>query len=567
VPARELLQRSTPPPRPGGARSDAAWCALAVALLVASALLTYSATWRAGVANHVPSVESGSWEPLVAQDHFFVVWMVQRNARALLRAPSDFFEAEPCFPAKRSVALGEPLLTMGLLALPLQRLTGGPVATWNATLGLMLVLAGCGMFALVARLSGSYPAGIAAGLLYALHPVRLADPVHPYAYDTAWTVWALFFADRLLERGRWRDALGLAASAVLQLGASFYALVAGAAVALPVVGWWSWRRGLSRVPRLRLLVAAALPAALAAWLFAPYLDHRAAGALAARAGQAFADATFYLPGGLLFPGWLVLALALGAGLPRRASGPGAAPRAALLAGGLCAALLATGTVWRVAAQLPGFDAVRRPALVGGGLSLALCALAGLGFARLEHRLPARWARVAALAALLLGAALGGWNASRSLVARPLAADPELLAFYRELAARGDAGPLFEMPVRSRRTAQQVFLSGFHHRPTSACLASYRPDAQRLEALGRALPGAAALRELRSLGFASVVYHHDIGSPPAGGLPRDPLRRRLRALDREASRPDGGLLPLYADAVRSAWSIRPAGSPAEPSEAP
>ena len=541
--------------RRGGRRAAVAWSSLAVALLLGAALLHYAATWRAGIGEHVPSLEAGSWERLVAADHVFVVWMVDRNARALLGAPGAFFEAPACFPTPQAVALGEPLLTMGLLALPVHRL-GGPVATWNAVLVLMLVVAGGGMFALVARLSDSYPAALLAALLYALHPARLADPVHPYVYDTSGTVWALFFLDRLLARGRWPDAIGVACSAGLQIGASFYGLVAGGAAALPLVAWWAWRRGLRAVPLAQGTAAVLLPALLAFWLFTPYLEQREAGTLSARTAQTFAGVASYLPGGSAFPGWLVLALTLGAWLPRERSAARCGPRAALLAGGLCAAALATAPVWQLLAPLPGFTAVRNPSVVAGGLSLALCVLAGLGCARLERRLATRHARWAALGLLVIVVLGAGWVRSRQLLARPLSPDSALLGFYRTLAERGDDGPLFEMPVHSPRAAQRVLLSSFHGRATSACLSSYQPQRRRLEALARALPDPAAVRELRSLGFATVVFHHAIGDPPSDRLPREPLRRRVAAFDREAARPAGELRPLYADPVRSAWTIRP-----------
>jgi hypothetical protein len=75
----------------------------------------------------LPGVEEG---PAKA-DLSFVVWLVARNARTLLREPGRLFDAEPCAPAPEALALGEPGLTLGLLAVPAWLATGDPVATFD----------------------------------------------------------------------------------------------------------------------------------------------------------------------------------------------------------------------------------------------------------------------------------------------------------------------------------------------------------------------------------------------------------------------------------------------------
>ena len=66
---------------------------------------------------------------------------MSRNARALLAQPLDFFAAEPCHPAPDPLAYSDPLLSLGLLAIPAALATDSPVLTYNLALALQAALA------------------------------------------------------------------------------------------------------------------------------------------------------------------------------------------------------------------------------------------------------------------------------------------------------------------------------------------------------------------------------------------------------------------------------------------
>jgi hypothetical protein len=565
---------------PPGAREARrrAGLAAALALFALVDLAHFAPVLRAGAREQVRSIRAGgAFEKAIASDHRVVVFEVYRNARALLRSPARFFDAEHCYPTPRSLALGEPMLAMGVLAIPGFALGAGPVLAYNTAWLALPLVAALAMFLLVRDWTGSAAAATLAGLLFGFHPARLFDPVHPYAYDSGWGVLAVFFLGRWLRTGRWRDALALAASLSLQLGASFYALVSAALAAGPLALALLWSEGRGRARAAQLAVVLALVAAFASWLFAPYLALRAAGTLAPRSAQAFADPAWYLPGAKLFPGVVASALALAAfalRAPRGAATRGD-PRLALVLGAILAVLVAAGPGWRaLAAILPGFETVRAPETVSRGLHLALAALAGIGCARLLARIPQRAARpaaallVAAAAAELLWSGALGPAAARRFAAARVAPEARDLAFQAELARAGDAGPILDLPLPRVRgavywpgTAPWILLAAYHGRPTSACLSSYLPDQSRLEALAEAVPSPEALRELAGLGFATVVYHHRLaGLEEAGGARAARGRARaaqaLAAFEREASRPKSRLRPLLAGAQSSAWSIGP-----------
>jgi hypothetical protein len=506
------------------------------------------------------SVQPGA---LPAADLRFVVWLVARNARTLLLAPTQLFEAEPCHPAESALALGEPGVTLGLLGAPAWALTGDPLLTFHAALLASIWIAGLAMYALVRAWTGSAVAGVAAGLLFAFHPGRISDVVHPYIWDNAWLVGGIFFAQRLFAGGRWRDALGLAACGALQVGGSLYPLAGGAALALPLLVWLAWQYGVKALrpgPLLLVLAAVGLAAAL---LFSPYLALTGSGVLAPRI-QIFLPWSDLLPGRPLFPGWLLLALVLaGLALAPRAGDPD--PRWALLAGWLLAAYLAAGGTAGQGALalargeipgpslpnlyaalshvLPGLAIVRAPSNLYTAAHLALCVLAGLGAAALLRRVPARAARPAAATLLVLAGLtalrppLPGVAPAPRLVAVRLAPEPEVLDFYRRLAESGNQGPLLELPYHrksARSASSAVLLSAYHHRRTGACWVSRWPnEVEEIQRLAAALPEAAAVDALARMGFTTLVLRRDPQRPtPPRWQPRRVARLsggRLRAL--------------------------------------
>jgi len=584
-----------------------AWPLAACLVFGLSAWLVYGDVWRAGPAEHLPSLErSGRAEPWLDTDQTFIVWQVSRNARSLLSRPHAFFDSGHCHPIENALAHTGPMLTMGILAIPATLLGANPVLTYNIVLVSMLLLAGLAMYWLVTDWTGVPAAGIVAGLLYGFHRVELANVVHPHIYDTTWTVFALVFGRRLFAHGRWRDAAGLAVSSALQLGTSFYPFVASVLLALPFGLWLVLRHRLRHVGWRQIGFVLAVVGLAGAFTFAPYLLLRGVGELPAREAQTFAWPVSYLPGEFLFFGWPCLVLAgLSLVLPRSripAAAPGD-PRWALLAGLLLVAAVAAGPnlgggiaalrfldLWSwLGAVLPGLDNVRNPRIVANGAHLAACVLAGLGCAALLRLW--RWRRAALLGLLaitlvwvdtLRPAALG----FQPPVAREmfrLAPDPEALAFFETLEEKGNTGPIFEMPLPRMPgedglgarvvwggTVSRLYLAGYHGRRTSACFGAHVPERPELEEIALRLPRRDAIRALRSLGFTTIVFRH--GVDPAALEPEatsDTLalsarkRLRLAAFKREASAADGLLDLVHDTRARSAYSIEAERSATSP----
>jgi len=557
-------------------RRGVAWLALATAIFVTATAFRFAPVLEAGIGEAIPSARpQGRWGFLVRSDQQWVVWVVSRNARVLLTSPGSFFDAEQCFPEPRSLAFGEPAIAMGLVAAPFWLVTADPIITYCLVVFAMSVGAALAMYWLVVEWTGIPAAGIAGGLLYASSGLYLNGTVHPYSSDTTWLVLALVFTRRWLDRGRWRDALPLAACVALQMATSFYSMVAAVLVAIPFVIEQLWRRrgqGL-RIGQLALVLAVALVAAIV--IFGPYARLESSGAFEARAMQIPMVWRHYLPGGLAFFGYLPLALAaIGLCVPAsRALAPSQRElRPGLALGGLLVAWVASGKVGLLGVDLfgalgtvlPGFASVRLPFKIGIGGHAVLCVLAGIGAAAVVRFFDGRTRRVAEVLAVsggivVVGVGLAGSDRT-ALRVRP---EPSSLALHAQLARDGNAGPLFEIPISdldhrpaSLASSDRILLSAFHHRPTSACYPSHLPASQyELEELYRRLPESEAFVELSRLGFTTIVSH----PPNLWHEAEDAKRARLTsdALRALAKRPGAPIRALAREGRVEAWELVPA----------
>jgi hypothetical protein len=535
--------------------------------------------------------DTDDWEYIAATDLEFVVGLTARNAFTLLAHPGRLFQAEQCYPSENALALGEPMITFGILGIPAYWLTRDPVATFNIVVLELALLAAFAMYWLVREWTGIPAAGIVAGLLYAFHEIRMRDVVHIYAWDNAWTVLALLFTARLFRRPRWSDAIGLALCCALQIAGSFYPLLAAAVIALPVLVWLIMRHGIGSlwVAHWGLVI---VPVGLVAFaVFSPYLELSSAGVLQPRDYQAYLAYSWLTPGEFLFPGWVMLALVL-AGLTlggrRAVARAGGDPRWALLVGGLVAMYLAaggtTGEILRdmslgkdpppllpnayeaLAVFIPGLDVVRAPGALFSGTHLTFCILAGLGAAAAIRITPRRYALVVAAALILLAYVdtlrpeTLGLRPRFSYRAVPFRPSPEVITFFQKLAALGNTGPILEVPVNPdsfMTRSAAVFVQAYHRRPTSQCYNSY-PGALRDEVkqISEGLPDTSAVRALQELGFTTIVVHHDPTEGPFARLRRQKFEEFVNATGSSALRRIHGSDLLTAYEIRGDVGDRP-----------
>ena len=513
------------------------WNAAAAAVFAAAIALALGDLWGEDPRAAVPlgRIPAGlGLEGVARADASFEAWLVDRHARTLVSEPWRLFATEHCAPGERTLTLGVPMITMGLLAVPAGFL-GEPILSYNAAILAVLLASALSMYLLATDWTGVPAAGIATGLLFALHPLRIDFLMHPAEGDIAWTALALFFARRLLASGRWRDAVGLALACSLQIAASFYPTLAATLLAPPLAFWLLRCHGLRRVQPAQLAFVGVAVLLAAAAVLGPYLGARSSAPGHLQRGVHFyAHWALYLPGQPYFPGWLLLGLAaLGLALPRRLgfAALAADPRVALCAGAFLVALVAGGSLGEtvlspfsgdfetpvpyelLSSWLPGLDTVRVVTRLVVGVMLVLALLAAAGVAacvRLSGRfgLPAAvaLAAVAAVDALVVPR-LG----SPRITLADIRPKPAILEFFARLEAEGSRGPMLELPYEGVQAAlfapERILVGGWHHRRTSACFGSYAlPEHEKIGALAAALPRPDAVRELAGLGFTTIVVH-------------------------------------------------------------
>jgi len=248
---------------------------------------------------------------IMAEDQRMVTWLVARNARVMLQHPAQLLEGEQCHPLPRSITFGEHMFGAGLLGAVPFAATRDPILTANAVAALGFWIAGVAMYALAAYWTRNLTAAFIAGVLFALSPSRLADPVHPYLTATYWIPPALLFLHRVFLKRSWLDALALSLFVCLQLLESFY-LVLSLTILGSVYGVYlivRYRRELRTIaPKLLL---AGTSTALFAWmLLGPYLSTRATWGNLADRKTFLVNLGDYFPGRFAYQGTVLVFLAV-----------------------------------------------------------------------------------------------------------------------------------------------------------------------------------------------------------------------------------------------------------------
>ena len=560
--------------RPNAKERAVGWSLVALLVFLVLAGVNLRDVWRAGPGSYALVSGEGGGLAIARGDVTFEAWLVARNARTWLEDPSALFDTEHCAPAEKTLILGIPMLTMGLLAVPVALVTPNPALAYNFSTLVLWLISAPAMYLLVKDWTGSGAAGIVAGIFYALGPWRVEGTVeHPSVYDSAWTVLALYFAQRLFARGLWRDALGLALSCSLQIAASFYMLMSAVFFSPAFLLWLILRDGFSKVRVTQVLFLLGSVCVSAYLVLGPYLAARDLGFIGDRQVFFFLSPPVFFSGGLLFLGWSALILAaMGLAIPRRTAVPGIEgdPRPALAIGALLVFVIAAGpfnhglleSVWPqppiripdfyalLAQVVPGLDSIRVVVRLGVAMLITLCIFAGIGAAWLIRVLP--------LPASVVGYALIGiasvtvlfTGSMRERTISKVAVDPAEVSFFESLEQMGNEGPVLELPLPAGLSyamgaPQQILLSAYHKRRISTCFGSYKtPYLKELKRLVARLATRAAARSLRKLGFTTVVVRG-----LRGGVNRTLRRRLLRS-------PKEGMSLLLEQGDLKAYALQP-----------
>jgi hypothetical protein len=360
-------------------------------------------------------------------DTVFNEWVLAWVTHQAPRDLRHLFDANILYPERSTLAFSDALIFQSILAAPVLWLGGSPVLAYNLVLIAGFALTGWAMCVVVRRWTGSWIAGLVAGMIFGVNGHTLTRLPHLQAQHGEFLPLAMLAFDGMLTHPGGRTALQLATAVALQGLTSIYllvftivALIAGA-LARPA----EWI-GAQLAPVARALALAVGSSALVLVpLLVPYWRvSQERGFARSLDGMSFYAARLtdflatparihmttwsagFFRGNAYFPGALALALAAVALLC------GLALRDAR--GRMCLAAGVTGLYLSFGTKVPGYallyrllpllQAVRQVARFGYLVIFAVAALAGFGIIALRARVPTRaWPPLAA--ALLLVAAL------------------------------------------------------------------------------------------------------------------------------------------------------------------
>ena len=501
-------------------------------------------------------------------DALLNAWVLKRVCEGLM-SPLHALGGGMFYPDPASLLYSEPIVGIGLQALPLCAMPIDHVALYNASYWLLLATCALGAWFLAREITGSASAALVSAVVFAFTSANYDSAARLQIVASLWTPICLLFLIRFARRGRTRDAAFMGLAFALQaLSCVYYELLLGLLLVLSVPWWVEMSGGLSEARRRipGTLAAIGLVAVLVLPLNLAQQTHLSP-VMGARTGGLKQVAPSYfstvLRGNFLYGGWMdqstgvpydalyfpgLVPVVLAAifvvwGLRQRDWCRGYVGLRPVLGIGLLAFALSFGsrikTPWAVipgpmaifSSWVPGLAQVRVPSRFLMFARLALAVVAACVVHRMMSRAPRARARLVAVAIAAV-CFLEHWSPSLEVWALPVRS--ELPEVYKWLEHSGaEVGAILEFPpapMRLRRKeAMWLHMAAFHGHPLANGYSSFRPawfEFAMETAIGP--PGERWLAVLRTLGVRTVVVH-----PRSNGL--EESDRAVSALLEYASR--------------------------------
>ncbi|HEY2796376.1 MAG TPA: hypothetical protein VGK26_00680 [Thermoanaerobaculia bacterium] len=137
-------------------------------------------------------------------------WILHWDFAQTLRDPANLFQAPILYPARYVLAFSENMYGAAVFGFPLQAAGATPVLNYNVNLLLAMFLSALAAWALARDWTGDPAASLAAGVIYAFLPYKIAQLPHLHMQWGAFLCLVFLFLQRTLASGRGRDAALLA---------------------------------------------------------------------------------------------------------------------------------------------------------------------------------------------------------------------------------------------------------------------------------------------------------------------------------------------------------------------
>jgi hypothetical protein len=488
-----------------------------------------------------PSQRHGAYAWAIRPDIYLAIWILAWNHHALTTAPTSLFQANIFHPAPLALAYMDHMLGALPVYFPLACISGEPVWAHQATLVLTFAAAFLGALALVRDWTGSWPAAVLAGALFAFSPFRAVQLGAINLEGNYYLPLIVACARRTVTTPGKGWPFLLATILTLQALHSYqvgYAAFAGTAALCAVVVAFDRE---ARKHVLRLVTPILLASAVVGISAIPYLFASRAGTLRPTSIQFLQMSSASLGDFGVTRLTLVLAI-LSIVFWRHGlrADIGRAWPAALVVVAVFAHVLALGPLitiaghsfegpWQVLSRwVPGFNVIRVPSRFVSVATMALAVLAGIGVAGagrwLASLIPSRRAFIDLCAAV--GAmGLAAWSVHRFMDGAPISlraieTRETVPPVYRWLAT-APPGAVLELPFRNwdvfgldrEREALLNYRSVYHWHPIVNGYSGHAPATYRLmAAIAARLPDPIALHDIAAFGGVRYIIIPTAAAP-------------------------------------------------------
>ena len=217
-------------------------------------------------------------------DPFINIWVLDWDHYATFHHPLSLFDANIFFPQHDSLAMSENLYGIALLLIPFRAIGFSAVTAYNLALLGGFAFSGFAAWMLGVRLTGSFVAGLAAGVFHAFVPFRFTHLPHVQHVFAGWVPLLIVALLAYVDRPNWRTAAIFAFVFLMNGLTNIHWLLFGSFA----IGMTALLFAMNGVRRWReLMIATAIAAALLVPFLIPY------GRIAKTMSRTWSETKFY----------------------------------------------------------------------------------------------------------------------------------------------------------------------------------------------------------------------------------------------------------------------------------